>query len=162
MSVKCVLIDEKTGQFLHTEDYELYGEDKKTLIVTTPSKAHGYFKTAAYTVQGTFEQISIPDAGSIELTDLIVTFEKKNTAVVTINFHDGTNTAPITKITLTDGPCNLVTNFGGRWRGWKNAHIDVIIATADAIGTVAIGYMRYTSKTSLAYDAWNAARNRGV
>jgi hypothetical protein len=158
MPAHVYLIDAATGQALHTEDYPLYGADDKILAVIVPQKVHGVFKTAAYTVQGTFQQITPVGNGSIELTDMIITFEKKNTGVVTVNLHDGTNTAPIVKVTLTDASCNLAINFSGRWKGWAAAHIDVVISGADSIGTVAIGYVHHDAANSLTYSEWNSLR----
>lgn len=158
MPAKLVLIDSGSGKALHIEDYFIYGEHGKILPITTPQKTHGVFKTATYTVQGTTEQITPKGGGSLELTDLIVTFEKKNLSVVTINFHDGTNTAPIIKSTLTDSPVNLAISFNGRWQGWKNAHVDVIISGADAIGAIAIGFLHHDELDTLSYEDWNTRR----
>ena len=158
MAVKAILIDSGTGIELHNEGYYQEGEEGRVLLIQTIPKEYGYFKTYAYMVQGTFEQVSPKGSGSLELTDMIVTFEKKNTAIVTINFHDGTNTAQLFQAPLTDSNVNMSCNFVGRWKGWASAHIDVIISGADAIGTVSIGYMRHNEKHSLAYSDWNSRR----
>lgn len=157
--IKVALTDLASGKELHSEDYCQEGcEGRRVLLVTNIPKHYGFFKTYAYTVQGTFEQISARGDGSLELTDMIVTFEKKNLGVVTINFHDGTNTAQLLKSPLTDSNLNLSINFVGRWKGWAAAHIDVIISGADSIGTVAIGYIRHNEANSLAYGEWNSLR----
>ena len=156
--IKAVLTHSATGKELHSEEYYQEGEEGRVLLVQTIPKHYGFFKTYAYTVQATVEQVSAKGDGSIELTDMIVTFEKKNLGVVTINFHDGTNTAQLFRAPLTDSNVNLSCNFVGRWKGWAAAHIDVIISGADAIGTVAIGYLRHNEANSLPYAEWNAIR----
>ena len=158
MSLPVVLVDEGTGNALHSEPYYLEGEEGRVLLTETISGHYGTFKTAAFTVQGTTELISVKGSESIKLTDLIVSFEKKNLASVTINFHDGTNTAPLLKATINDAPVNMSCNMAGNWHGWQGAHIDVIIAGANAIGTVAIGYVKYPTDGGLPYAEWNARR----
>ena len=156
--LRVALTDLKTGEALHSEEYNQEGYSARVLLTENIPAHYGKFKTAAFTVQGTTELITPKGTNSIQLTDLIITFEKKNTSVVSINFHDGTNTAPILKATLTDGPLNLAQSFNGRWQGWQTAHIDVVIATADAIGSVAIGYVIHPADASLIYSQWAAAR----
>ena len=156
--IQVVLVDKGSGVPLHSEKYYMEGGNGRVFLVTNIQKQYGLFKTAAYTVQGTVEQVTPKGGESIELTDLIVTFEKKNLGVVTINFHDGTNTAPLVKSTLTDGPINMACNFVGKWHGWSDAHIDVVISGADSIGTVSIGYVKHPKANSVGYAAWNARR----
>ena len=156
--LKVVLTDEKTGASFHTEEYQMEGVKNRVLLTETIAGHYGVFKTSAFTVAGTTELITPKGNKSIQITDLIVTFEKKNTATVAINFHDGTNTAPLFKATLTDAPVNMSSNFRGRIRGWNTAHIDVIIAGADAIGSVAIGYIIHPSEIGMIYEEWVAAR----
>jgi hypothetical protein len=161
--IKTTLIDASTGTALHTEGYYQEGaeEEARLLIITDIPKYYGVFKTTSYTAQGTTQQVTPKGSGSILLTDIIVTFEKKNLGVVTINFHDDTNTVPIIKATLTDAPCNLSMNFNGRWQGWASAHIDVVISGADSIGTVSIGYVLVPPNDSLSYSAWDSKRTGG-
>ena len=156
--IKAVLTDKGSGISLHSEEYYMEEGVGRVLLVTNIQKQYGFFKTAAYTVQGTVEQVTPRGGESIELTDIIVTFEKKNLGVVTVNFHDGTNTAPILQSTLTDGPVNMSCNFIGRWQGWSDAHIDVIIGGADSKGTVAIGYVKHPKVDSVLYSEWTSRR----
>ena len=158
MAGRVVLIDGATGKALHNETYTHENTPEPMLLVTGRRDFYGIFKTIAYTAQGTTQQVTPKGAGSIELTDLIVTFEKKALAFVTINFHDTTNTAPIFKAALTDAPVNIAIPFAGRWQGWSEAHIDVIVSGADAIGNVSIGFMHSPASESLSYNAWNVRR----
>ena len=157
MPLEAVLID-YDGCMLHNEEYTLYGRELRILATITPQKAHGRFKTAAFTVQATTLLATPVSGGSIELTDLIISFEKKNTSVVTVRFYDGTNEANIVKITLTDAPVTLAIPFNGRWRGWKNAYIDATVATADAVGVVALGYVKHQALVTQTYEEWNTDR----
>lgn len=156
--LKVALTDEKTGASFHTEEYQMEGFKNRVLLTETIAGHYGVFKTSLFTVAGTTELITPKDQKSIQITDLIVTFEKKNTATVTINFHDGTNIAPLFKATLTDAPVNMSSNFRGKIRGWNTAHVDVIIAGADAVGTVAVGYIIHQPETGMTYAEWAAKR----
>jgi len=151
------LID-MNGNDLHTEEYTLYGKELHALALLTPQKAHGRFKTVGFTVQATAIMAQPESGGSIELTDMIATFEKKNLGVVTIRFYDGTNEALIAKATLTDGPFNGVASFVGRWRGWANAYVDATVSGADTIGMVAIGYVKHQKLGTQSYEEWTGDR----
>lgn len=146
------------GEPLHTEEYTLYGKELKILSTLTPQKAHGRFKTVAFTVQATAVMATPESGGSIELTDMIVTFEKKNLGVIALRFYDGTNEAPIAKATLTDSAFNGVIPFVGRWRGWKDAYVDAVLSGADAIGCVAIGYVKHKALGTQTYEEWKDDR----
>jgi hypothetical protein len=158
MPVKAILTDSGTGKALHSEDYYVEGSEGRVLLITTIPENYGMFKSAAFTVQGTTQMITPTGNGSVQITDLLVTFEKKGSAVVTLNFHDGTNTVTIFKGTVTDAPMNFSSNFKGRWQGWQGAHIDVVTSGADVIGNVAIGYILYPTIGSLPYSEWNSLR----
>ncbi len=151
------LVDQN-GNELHSEDYQIYGKDIQILSTLTPQKAHGRFKTTGFTAQATAIMAQPEAGGSIELTDMIATFEKKNLGVVTIRFYDGTNEALIAKATLTDGPFNGVAPFVGRWRGWKDAYVDAVLSGADAIGMVAIGYVKHQKLGTQSYEEWTGDR----
>lgn len=159
MTIKAVLYDSALGVPIHSEKYlQEVGGEAMILAVTDVPKSYGFFKTTTFTAQATTELVTPRGNQSILLTDLIVTFEKKNLGTVRINFHDGTNTETIFYATLTDAPVNVAINFTGRWQGWKTAHIDVITGGADSIGSVAIGYVRCPENASMDYTAWVAAR----
>jgi len=159
MTLKAVIYDSSLGEPIHTEPYfQEVGGESRILSTTDIPMSYGFFKTTAFTVQGTTEIITPRGNQSILLTDMIVTFEKKNLGTVRINFHDGTNTETIFYSTLTDAPVNIAINFTGRWQGWRPAHIDVIIGGADSVGSVAVGYVRCPELASLDYTAWIAAR----
>jgi hypothetical protein len=158
MPVNVILTDSGTGKSIHSEAYNVEGGDGRVLLTTTIPENYGMFKSAAFTVQGTTQMITPVGNGSVQITDLIITFEKKGSAVITLNFHDATNTVTFFKGTTTDAPINFSSNFKGRWQGWQGAHIDVVITGADVIGNIAIGYVLYPTVGSLPYSEWNTLR----
>jgi hypothetical protein len=158
MPLDVILRHSATGKELHSEEYFQEGEEGRVLLITTIPENYGLFKSSAFTAQGTTEMITPKGNGSIQITDLIITFEKKGSAVITLNFHDATNTVTFFKGTTTDAPINFSSNFKGRWQGWQGAHIDVVITGADVIGNIAIGYVLYPTVGSLTYSEWNALR----
>jgi hypothetical protein len=157
MSIKVSLIA-LDGTDLHTEEYQIYGRENRILASITPQKSHGRFKTASFTVQATTILAQPESGGSVELTDLIITFEKKNTSLVTVRFYDGTNEAVIAKVTLTDAPVEIAIPFNGRWRGWANAYVDATVSVADAIGCVALGYVKHQKLGTQSYEEWSNDR----
>lgn len=155
MPVKAVLIDSASGKELLTLD-TCFGQ---VMAHREPCKVSGVFKCMTFTLQTDSAAIASPDGdGSLELTDLIVSTEKKASGVLTIRFNDGTNTETILAPMVTDAPCNLAMNFMGNWQGWSTAYIEVVISGADFAGAVAIGYVKHAKKYSLAYGDWNARR----
>jgi hypothetical protein len=158
MPLDVILKHAGTGKELHSEGYYHEGSEGRMLLVTTIHDNYGLFKSSAFTAQGTTEMVTPKGNGSIQMTDLIITFEKKGSAVITLNYHDGTNTVTIFKGTVTDAPLNFSSNFKGRWQGWQGAHIDVVITGADVVGNIAIGYVTHPTIGSLPYSDWNAER----
>jgi hypothetical protein len=157
MPAKTVLIDSATGQALHTEEYEHEGKSGRTLLITDMKSHYGVFTSASFTTATTTQIITPRGNGSVEITDLIVSFEKKNATVITISFHDGTNTVTIFKGTVTDAPINLAIPLAGKWQGWESAHID-ITTSADCVGCISIGYLHKLNMESLSYNEWLARR----
>ena len=157
--IKLILTDVASGKSLKTEGFQAFGTDKEiVLCTTTPSKAHGVFKTGVFTVAGTTQLVVPKSGGSLELTDLIVSFEGEKVATVAIAFFDGTNVATIINANLNKTPVNIASNFAGRWHGWEDAYIRVVITGADSIGSVAVGYINHGKEDTLSYSAWNEAR----
>ena len=87
-----------------------------------------------------------------------MSFEKKNTAEVSINFHDGTNTELVWFGDMTDASVFFSANLGSRWQGWKDAHIDIVVANAGLDGSIGIGYVKVGQDGTLDYDTWNSLR----
>ena len=129
------------------------------LAVTNNQKQNGVFKAQKFSATTTGTTIASPDGdGSIELTDLIISFEKKNTAEITIRYNDGTNTEIIWFGDATDGLINVAISFQGKWQGWKGAYVEVVIANAALDGSIGIGFIKHSEAESLSYYKWNARR----
>jgi len=127
------------------------------LFAMPPSKLHGTFKASTRTTAGTTNIVTPKGGGSICVTDIIVTTEKKNLGTVTVSMTDGTNTINLIRALVTDAPCNLASSIAGRFPGWKNARIDMI-TVEDFTATVTVGYIRVPANESLSYADWDALR----
>ena len=151
MALPVVIIDHKTGEPVATEASSC----GKLLLTESPRMLHSVFKGTKFTAQTAGTKVATPvSGGSIGLTDILITFEKKNTSTVELRFNDGTNTETVTFSTLTDAPVNLDISLQGIWKGWKDAALEVVIANADAIGAVSVGYCHCEPEYTIDYDTW--------
>lgn len=154
MPPKVILIDAKTKEVLGVAD-TAWG---KILCVQAPGKQFGTFKSQKFTTTGTTKIAEPEGDGSIELTDLIVSFEKKTSAEVTIQFNDSTRTELLWFGDMQDAPISFGVGFAGNWQGWQSAWVEVVIAGAALDGSVGIGYIKRFKKDSLTYAKWDARR----
>ncbi len=155
MPPKVILIEAKTKEVLGVVD-TAFG---KILCVQAPGKAFGVFKSQKFTATTAGTSMAKPlGDGSVELTDLIISFEKKTGAEVTIQFNDDTRTELIWFGDLQDAPISFGMSFAGNWQGWQNARVEVVIAGANLDGSVGIGYIKRFKKDSLVYGEWDARR----
>lgn len=151
--IKCNLIDVASGKSLEP----LITPGNRLVVGTaTEASAKGTFKTATRGTIGT-TVICTPDGdGSIVLTDLIASGEKK-AGTLTLQFSDGVNTAVVAKFYLTDAPLAVATSFNGRWQAWQSAHLDLVTDVVSDV-TITAGYYKVPKKNSLTYADWNALR----
>ena len=155
MPAKAYLIDLVTGKVIHTEPFWKGGEERRLIIVSDRPQQYGVFKSI--TVNNDTDTLVTPlTDGSISLTDLIITSEKQVGGVVTVQFYDGTNTVLIASA-AADSPIGFGHNFTGRWDGWKDAYIQVIVSAAFN-ATVSIGYFKQQPEETLPFDAWDSRR----
>jgi hypothetical protein len=152
--LKTSIITQENGREVCT--HEGY-KDGRFLIAQTYASVNGCFKAATRAAAGT-TIITEPDLhGSIVLTDLIVTSDRVNAAIITLRFTDGTNTINIFVADVTDAPCNVATSFVGQWKGWKDARLEVV--TVGVVkATVAVGYFKLPEETTLGFVEWDTAR----
>ena len=154
MALKTHIMDVLTGNPIDTRG-GLNG--RMTLITETLSRLVGHFKSVSRTTAGS-STITSPDTdGSILLTDLIINTEKKQNGTVAVQFNDGTNSVEIFKAFCNDAPSNIALSFAGKWQGWENAYIEVVVV-ADTDTTVACGYVKIPPHSTQDYGAWDAAR----
>lgn len=124
------------------EAVEVFNTDgHPSLSVTDNLKTNGVFKTVTHTVATTTVVSLPPTGGSIILSDLVITTEKKQNGIVLVQFTDGSNTEVIIGSRVNDAPLNLAIAFGGRWRGWRDARLE-FITVADFSATLAVGYAK--------------------
>jgi len=95
----------------------------------------------------------------VVLTDLLVSGEKINGGIIQVQFTDDTNSEIVSKSHVTDGPVNLAMPFAGRWRGWKDARIEMLVTTSMQDATVAIGYYFVTGAGVFIFEDWDAQRS---
>jgi len=151
--IKNSLVDQGTGKELYIADQN----GNKVLISQTHAQVEGKFKAKTLTAAGTVI-VAEPDTdGCLVLTDLILTSDKTQSAIITVQFTDGTNTIPIMVADMTDAPVNLATSFAGKWEGWRDARIELVITGGvNPTATLAAGY--YKLHDSKLYDDWDAQR----
>jgi len=157
--LKLVLMDSATGKALKTMDY---GPEVGTFLSTiSPPQMYGTFKCtkiASGDGTGSYTVVTPIGNGSITLTDLIVSFEKKTSAEVTLQFNDGTYTEIVWFGDMQDAPLNLAIGFVGKWQGWQSAYLEIVVAGAGLDGSIAVGYTKISHKQSLPYTEWNSLR----
>ncbi len=132
------------------------GRESKMLTVTDVASYYGHFKSATYSNEAGATLVSPTASGSLRLTDLIVTSEKQTGGVVTVQFYDGTNTVLLASAEA-DSPIGFAIAFAGRWKGWKDAYIQVIVS-AVFNATVSVGYVKINPKETLGFAEWDAQR----
>lgn len=151
--LKAILIDSATGK-------ELYNADQngdKVLISQTHAQVEGTFRAKTLTAAGTVIVAEPDKGGCIVLTDFILTSDKTEGAVITVQFTCGTDTIPIMVADMSDAPVNLATSLAGKWDGWKDARLELVITGgANPTATLAAGY--YKLKDSKLFDDWDAQR----
>ena len=92
------------------------------------------------------------------LTDLLLSGEKINGGVVTVQFTDGSNTVIVVEGLVTDNTINIAHAFGGRWLGWRDARIDFVTSTANQDATMSVGYYFVQGEGVLSFADWDALR----
>jgi hypothetical protein len=134
--------------------------DKPVLAVESHMRHLGHFKSVTRTGSGTTVDIIVtPITGHcIQLTDLIVTSDKVQSATITLRFYDGTNTETIFGAEVSDAPCNIAIPFVGTWKGWTDARIELVTVNAVTV-TVACGYLHLGKNHALDYARWSALRD---
>jgi len=128
-----------------------------TLAATNPCQLLGTFKSATHAAAGTTAIVTPNGGGSMLVTDILVTSEKKQAGTITIAFTDGTNTINILVFNTNDAPVQFAASVAGRFPGWKDARID-LVTVEDFDVTATVGYVKISAKDSLSYSDWDAIR----
>lgn len=161
MGIKAFLTDLKTGEAFASKRIwkdpftQLNGSVDRILEVVDAQKVYGTFNSETRTEAGTTTITTPSAAGSLWITDLLISGEKQNASTVEVRFTDGVNTETLFLASQTDAPASFAHSVGGRFQGWKNARIDMVtVGTADA--TVTLGYVKMP--TGLEYAKWDSLR----
>ena len=154
MSAPVKLVD-ASGDLLHTERFG----SQIHLVVEDHSRVNTQFKSATHTTNTTTQVVVPPSGGALVLTDLLLSGEKINGGIITIQFTDGTNEVVVYKALVTDSTVNIAHAFGGRWFGWIDGRIDFITDTANQDATVSIGYYFVKGEGVLSFADWDALRS---
>lgn len=150
----------RDGKQAHFEPYEIINGDTSSveslaLSVISVAQSHGTFKAITRTTAGTSIITTPTSKGSIVLTDLLVTSDKKPAATVTIRFTDDTNTVNLIIADATNNTVNLGHSFTGLVQGWQDARVE-IVTTTDTTATITCVY--YKTKEALDFIDWDARR----
>ena len=148
-----------SGQPLHTFVQEFEGTEHKIIVFSSPQKIHGLFKAVTLGATTTTRLATPEGKGYIELTDLIITTEKKTAAILSVWFYDGTNKETIIQAYLADSTVNLAIAFVGGWSGWQGAYVEVDMAGAAGKGSTAIGFIKHVETFAPTYTEWVERRS---
>ena len=158
MSTPVELVD-INGKPLHTFVQEFEGKRHNIIVVSSPQKIHGLFKAVTLGATVTTRLATPKGKGYIELTDLIITTEKKTGAILSVWFYDGTNKETIIQAYLADSTVNLAIAFVGGWSGWQGAYVEVDMAGAAGKGSAAIGFIKHVQTFAPTYTEWVERRS---
>ncbi len=125
------------------------------LVTTTVALAHGTFKSATRSSNGTTIITAPEGGGRILLTDLLVSTDKTAMSDVTIRFTDGSDTVNIMVVDSVNAPAAFGLGFTGRWEGWKDARVEMV-TTGAVTATITVGYVKL--KTGLVFSVWDSLR----
>lgn len=117
--------------------------------------AHGTFANASRTTAGTTTITSPNASGALVITDLVLNTEKQTGGIVDVQFTDGSQTVLVFRAYCNDAPANLVLPTNGRFQGWKDARLDLVVST-NTDCSVTLGYIKVPD--ALPYEEWDALR----
>lgn len=151
--IRLALVDAATkiaGTFFKTAFGMMLG-------ITTYQKEHGLWQEVSWAATVSETALVSPDGdGSIEISDILITAEKKPGGSITIRFADGVvgalvNTKDVVNTTVADGVVNVASNFNGRVQGWQGATLYYAIAGTYK-GSVLITFVKHNKKNSMTYN----------
>jgi len=143
-----------SGTPLHTFKQEFEGVVHDILVISNPQKIHGLFKAVTLGATTTTRLATPAGNGYIELTDLIITTEKKTASILSVWFFDGTNKETVIESYLADSTVNIAIAFTGGWSGWQGAYVEVDMAGAAGKGSTAIGFIKHVETFAPTYTEW--------
>jgi len=154
MTIKVVLADPDGGA-AHFEDYRVNSSDARSLSVTSIAQSHGAWKSTNGSTAAITAVTSPDNGGSIAITDIMLSTEKKTSGEVELRFTDGTNTIILFRALLTQFPVQINQGIVGLMKGWKDARVE-IETVQNFEYSITIGYIKF--KEGLDYSEWDARR----
>ena len=149
-----VFLETIEGVLLHTEKVGPHTH----LVVEDHSRVATQFRSVANTGAETQIAVTPPEGTAIVITDVILGAEKAASGSVTVQFTQGSDTVIVFKISTVQNPVSLHIPFAGRWRGWKDARIDVVTAGGNSDSDVSVGYYILRGEGVLSFTDWDAQR----
>ncbi len=129
----------------------------KVLGTTTYQKQYGLWQSVSWAAAVGETALVSPDGdGSIEISDVLITAEKKAGGSIVIRFADGVvgafvNTKDVINTTVADGVVNVASNFGGKVQGWQSAILYYTIVGTYK-GSILITFVKHNKKNSMTYN----------
>ena len=153
------LVDPKNKRTLHVdEQWEAFSPlkgDEATLVTSTIYQGHGTFRNISRNTAGTETIVQAPSEGSLVVTDCVINTEKRTGGAVTVQFTDGVDTVDLFKGYCQDAPININIAVSGRFQGWQDARVDVVVEGATDC-SVTLGYMKIPN--GIPYKEWDSYR----
>lgn len=128
----------------------------RVLGTTTYQKEEGLWQSVSWTTAKTERALVSPEGdGSIEISDILITAEKKPGGSITIRFADGVvgafvNTKDVVKSTVADGVLNVAANFTGKVQGWQSAILYYTVV-GTFTGSILITFAKHNKAHSKTY-----------
>jgi len=152
--LKAVLTDLEDGQAMFSEEAS---NGQRVLVVEPYQRVYNAFYSVTRTTTGVTTIVTPKLGAGIILTDLMISYEKVASGVLTVRFNDGTTTADLMSVTTTDAPANIAIPFAGKIKGWKDARVDME-TTKNGSAFVMIGFYRSDPGHTMSYTEWLAER----
>lgn len=146
------LVDPGSGDPLDSVEFA----GKRIFVIADHQHAVGVFKAKTRETAGTTIIAQPVAGGSISLHDILISAEKKQSGELTLQFTDGTNTEAVFAPIVTDAPVNIGMPIKGKWRGWKDARVEMVTAGATFKATITLGYAKLAD--GLEFSEWDGAR----
>jgi hypothetical protein len=124
------------------------------LVITNRQYQYGRFKAVSRISTGTSTVIECGIGESLIITDICLSSEKYNGGKIYLRFSDGTNIVDIYSSDITDSPLNIIGNFSGKIKGYKDASI-ILTTTNNFYCGCTVGYIRIKAKKTVTYSQWN-------
>ena len=159
MPIRSTLTDHRSQEALatnlHYDQRDRFSDDDRMLVVTDPSSAYSTFRAVSGTGAGVVSVVAPPPGGSLIVSDLLISGDRRTNGSVTLRFTDGTNTINIFKAITTDAPVAISIPFEGRVQGWRNARLEI-----DVINNVEYSVMATFIKIreGLPFAEWDKLR----